>query len=176
MGQFFPAAVLNQQMPPDQIRETRTVFDAIMSGDGAPWGKFSASEEIAHLLKRERRTAGQYSSGEQPRRRDRSIQKSSRAFQAKKDFCRLFVVMDAEVERALTSNSDFLCDVITTSGKSATIVRRLSYIGHVFCNSLEVLATHRTLQNHHRIVFLQIRLSFDCFHNSGPHRGVIHSF
>lgn len=79
MGQFFPAAVLNQQMLPDQIRETRTVSDAIMSGDRAPWGKFSPGEEIAHLLKRERRTAGQYSSGGQPCRTSQLIPKSSLA-------------------------------------------------------------------------------------------------
>ena len=154
MGQFFPAAVLNQQMLPDQIRETRTVFDAIMSGDGAPWGKFSASEEIAHLIKRSAVLLGNTHQASNHVVETDQFRRAVRAFQAKKDFCRLFVVMDAEVERALTRNSDFLCcDVITTSRKSATIVRRLSYIGHVVCNSLEVLATHRTLQNHHRIVF-----------------------
>jgi hypothetical protein len=34
-----------------------------------------------------------------------------------KEFSRPFIVMDAEVERALASNSDFLRDVIATVGE-----------------------------------------------------------
>ena len=50
-GQFFPVKVFNQQVPTDEIRQTRAVLDAIVFDDGPAWGKFGSSEEISHLLK-----------------------------------------------------------------------------------------------------------------------------
>ena len=37
MGQIIAAAVLHQQMPADQIRQTRTMLEAIVSGHRAGW-------------------------------------------------------------------------------------------------------------------------------------------
>lgn len=51
LGQFFRFTVFNQQVPTDEIRQTRAVLDAIVSDDGATWGKFGSSEEIFHLLR-----------------------------------------------------------------------------------------------------------------------------
>ncbi len=62
MSQFFPAAVLDQQVPADQIRETRTVLEAIVPHDGTTGLKFGACEEIAHFLKLERRIGARDSS------------------------------------------------------------------------------------------------------------------
>jgi hypothetical protein len=40
-----------------------------------------------------------------------------RALHSEKDFCRSFVVMDAEVERALSGHFDFLGDMVATVGE-----------------------------------------------------------
>ena len=50
MSQLLSAAVLHQQMPANQIRQSRTVLEAIVSRDRATRFKFDAGEEIAHLL------------------------------------------------------------------------------------------------------------------------------
>jgi len=63
MLQLVPSAVPHSQVPTDQIRQTRAGLEAIVTGHGAAWSKFRPSEEIADLLKRERRTAGRDSSG-----------------------------------------------------------------------------------------------------------------
>ena len=52
MSQFITAAVLHQQMPANQIRETRAGLQAIVPGHRATWSKLGACEEIADLLKR----------------------------------------------------------------------------------------------------------------------------
>jgi hypothetical protein len=58
-----------------------------------------------------------------------------RTFEPQEDFSGVFIVMDADIEDSLAGDSDFLCDVMTTSGERSTR-RGLSYIGHAFCNSL----------------------------------------
>jgi hypothetical protein len=65
MRQLVTAAVVHQQMSADQIRQTRAGLEAIVPGHGAAWLKFGACEEIAHFLKRSRRTAGHDSAGGQ---------------------------------------------------------------------------------------------------------------
>ena len=50
--QVVSSAILNQEVPANQIRHTRAVLDAIMSDDGATWGTFGSSEEIAQLFGR----------------------------------------------------------------------------------------------------------------------------
>ena len=52
MSQLVTVAILDQQMPANQIRQTRTVFEAIVPGYRAAWLKFGACEEITDLLKR----------------------------------------------------------------------------------------------------------------------------
>jgi len=52
MPEVVTAAVLHQQMPANEIRQTCAVLEAIMPDDGATWGKFGACEEIADVLKR----------------------------------------------------------------------------------------------------------------------------
>ena len=47
MCRLIQAAVLNQQVPTDEIRQTRTMLDAIVPGYRATWSKFDSSEEIA---------------------------------------------------------------------------------------------------------------------------------
>ena len=50
MGQIVTATVLNQQVQANQIRQARTVLDAVMPGHRAAWLKFGTSEEVADLL------------------------------------------------------------------------------------------------------------------------------
>ncbi len=51
MSQVLSAAGLHQQMSANQIRQTCTVLEAIVSGHRATWSKFHFCEEIADLLK-----------------------------------------------------------------------------------------------------------------------------
>src|SRR5687768_10084313 len=48
------------------------------------------------------------------------------AFDAQKGFGRMFVVMDADVERAMTSDFDFLCDVLTTGRERTPLAHDVS--------------------------------------------------
>ena len=52
MGQVVPAAGLDQQMPADQIRETRAGLEALVPDHGATGLKLGAGEEVANLLPR----------------------------------------------------------------------------------------------------------------------------
>jgi len=63
MSQVLTTTVFNQQVPTDEIRQARTMCNAIVPGDMATWGKFGSSEEIAQLFERRRRTAVRASSG-----------------------------------------------------------------------------------------------------------------
>ena len=104
-------------MPTNQIRQTRAVLDAIVPHDGAARGKLGAWEEFADLLKRstvlQRET---HQAGKHVVEADQ-FSRTVRAFHSKKNFCRLLVVMDADVKRALAGDFDFLCDVVATVGQ-----------------------------------------------------------
>ena len=128
-------AVLHQQMSANQIRQTRAVLEAIVPGHRATWCKFGACEEIADLLKRSAVLQGKtHQAGDDVVETDQ-FGGTVRTFHAKKDFCRVFVVVHAEVERALAGDLHFLRDVMAASRKRTT-TDGLSYIGHGFCNSL----------------------------------------
>ncbi len=116
MGQVLASAVLHQQMPANEIRQTRAVLKAIVSGHRAAGLKFGPSEEIANLferspvLKRDRCQASNYViEGDQ-------LRGAVRTFEAEKHLSGVFVVMNADVERA-ARNPDFLRDVPTTKWK-----------------------------------------------------------
>ena len=101
------AAVLHQQMPTDQIRQTRAGLDVIMSRYRATWSKFGVCEEIADLLKRSAVLQSQtHQAGNDVVETDQ-FRGTVGSFQTKEDFCGVFVVMHADVERALTSNLTF---------------------------------------------------------------------
>jgi hypothetical protein len=57
------------------------------------------------------------------------------SFEAQKDFRGVFVVVDADVLRALSSDAEFLSNVRVASGEG-TAHWRVAYIGYAFCNSL----------------------------------------
>jgi len=102
---------------PDQIWQICAVLDAIVSDDRATGLEFGAGEEIADLLKRSavlQREAHQ--AGDDVVEADQ-FGGTVWTLHAEEDFRWMFVVMDAEVERALASDSDFLCDVMATVGK-----------------------------------------------------------
>ena len=52
MSQLVMAAVLHQQVPANEIRQTCAVLDVLVPDDVAIRGKLGACEEIADLLKR----------------------------------------------------------------------------------------------------------------------------
>ena len=91
-----------------------------MSGHRATWSKFGVCKEITDLLKGSAILQSQtHQAGDDVVETDQ-FRRTVGSFETKKDFCRVFVIMDAEVERALTSDPDFLCDVIATSRKGTT--------------------------------------------------------
>ena len=52
MSQLVTVAILNQQIPTDQIRQTRTLLEVIVSEHWTAWGKLGVGEEITDFLKR----------------------------------------------------------------------------------------------------------------------------
>ena len=104
MGQIIAAAVLHQQMPANQIRQTRTMLKALVPGHGATWLKFGACKEIPDLLKWGAVLQGKaHQAGYHVVEADQ-FRGTVRTFHAKKDFCWLFVIMNAEVERAVAGD------------------------------------------------------------------------
>jgi hypothetical protein len=105
-------------MPANQIRQTRAVLDAIVPQDGTARGELGVWEEFADLLKRstvlQRET---HQAGNHVVEADQ-FRRTVRAFHSKKNFCRLLVVMDADVKRALASDFDFMCDCDGGAGQT----------------------------------------------------------
>jgi hypothetical protein len=120
MSQLGTAATLHQQMPADEIRQTRAGLQAIVSDDRAARSKFNLREEITDLLKRspvlERDT---HQAGNHIVETDQ-FGGAVWTFYAKKDFCRVFVVMHADIELALAGDSDLLSDVVAAGGEGQT--------------------------------------------------------
>ena len=50
MGEVVSPAILDEQVSSDEIRQTGTVFQPVMSRDRPAWGKLGAREEIADLF------------------------------------------------------------------------------------------------------------------------------
>jgi hypothetical protein len=123
-------------MPANQIRQTRAGFDAIVSEYRAAWREFGAGEEITHFLKRsaalQRKT---HQAGDDVIEADQ-FRGTVRAFDTKKDFCWLCIVMGANVERALAGDPDLLRDVIPAGGKSTARTLSVAYIVHATCKWL----------------------------------------
>ena len=89
-----------------------------MPGHRAAWGKFGPSEEITDLLKRNTILQGDaHQAGDYVLKTDQ-FSGAVWTFDAQEDFCGVPVVMHAEVERALASDSDFLRDVVAAGGES----------------------------------------------------------
>ena len=121
MPQLVPAAVLDQQMPANQIRYTRAVLEAIVPDDRATGRKLGTSEEIADLLKRSavlQREAHQ--AGDDVVEADQ-FGGTVWTLQTKEDFGWMYIVMDAEVERALAGNSDLLCGMVAAGGEGTAV-------------------------------------------------------
>ena len=106
MSQLVSAAILHQQMPANEIRQTRTLPEAIVSRHRATWSEFDACEEIADLLKRSAVLQGEtHQAGNDIVETDQ-FRRTVRTFHAQEDFCWLFVIMDADVEGALAGDFD----------------------------------------------------------------------
>ena len=146
MPHLLTPAVLHQQMPANEIRQTRAVLEVIMPGHRATWSELGACEEIADLLKWSAVLQGNaHQAGNYVVETDQ-FGGAVRAFDAQEDFCRLRVVMDAQVERALASDSDLLRDVVTTVGKGkAGGHRPPKLLPYKRCRALPVLASQHSL-------------------------------
>jgi hypothetical protein len=104
-------------MPADEIRQTRTLLEVRVPRHWAAWSKLSPSEESADLLKWGAILLGDaHQAGNDIVEADQ-FRGAVRPFHAQKDFCRLCVIMHAEVKRALAGDFDFLGDVVTTVTK-----------------------------------------------------------
>ena len=77
----------------------------------ATWGKFSASKAIADLLKwsavPERETHQAVDDDVQSDK----FRGAVGSFRSKTEFCEVFVVMNADIERTVTREIEILCDV-----------------------------------------------------------------
>ena len=117
MSQFVTAAILHQQMPANQIRQTHAVLDAIMPGHRAAWSKLGACKDIADLLEQSAVLQGKTRHvGDYIVETDQ-FRGTVQTIHTKKNFCWLRIVMDAEVERALAGDPNFLCDVVSAVGE-----------------------------------------------------------
>lgn len=115
MRQLIPLAIRHEQMSADQIRHTRTMLETIVPGHRATWIKFGSSEEIADLFKWSAVLQGQtHQAGNDVVETDQ-FGGAVWTFEPEEDFCRLRIVMHAEVERSFPRNANFLCDVASTS-------------------------------------------------------------
>jgi hypothetical protein len=111
-------AILHQQVSTNEIRQTRAGLKAIVPGYGATWSKLGTSEEIANLPKRSAVLQSQtHETGDHVVEADQ-LRGAVWTFEPQEDFCGVLVVMDAEVERALTGDFDFLRDVVAAGGES----------------------------------------------------------
>ena len=80
-----------------------------MPGHGATWSKFGACKEVADLLERSTLLQGKtHQAGNHVVEADQ-FSRTVRALQAKEDLGWMFVVMHADVERALSGYPDPLC-------------------------------------------------------------------
>jgi hypothetical protein len=121
MSQFMTPAVFHQQVPANEIRQTHAGFQVIMPRDRATRSELGACEEIADLLKgRSVLQSNAHQAGYYVVKTD-EFGGAVRAFDTQKDFCRLLVVMDTEIERALPGNPDLLRDVVTTVREGASV-------------------------------------------------------
>jgi hypothetical protein len=93
------------------------VLQVIMPGHRPAWSKLGACEEITDLLKRSAVLQGEtHQAGDDVVEPDQ-LGGAVGTFQAQEDFSGMFVVMDAEIERPLAGDFDFLCNVVSTVGK-----------------------------------------------------------
>ena len=96
------------------------MLDAIVPDNRATRSKFRVSEEIADVLKRSTILQSEtHQAGDNVVETDQ-FRRTVRALQAKKNFTRLLIVMDADVERALSRDFDFLREVMTAVGEGKT--------------------------------------------------------
>ena len=113
VGQLIPMAVVDEQVSSDEIRETRALFEALVSDDGATGLELCASEELADLLQWSAILQGDAHQASDDIVQADQFRGTVRAFQSKKDFRRSGVIVDADVERALASDPDLLRDMIS---------------------------------------------------------------
>ena len=135
MPHVLTAAVFDEEMPADEIGQTRTVLQPIVPGHRAARLEFGASEEIAELLKGSAVLEGDAQQAGDDVVQTDQLGGAVGAFQAEKDFSGVRIVMNADVESPLTRNAEFL-RAVTTAGRKRTTRRGVSYIGHAVCNSL----------------------------------------
>jgi len=135
VSHLFSPAVLDEQMPTDEIRQTRAGLQAIMSGNGPAWSELGAGEEIAELLKWSTVLKSHaHEAGYNVVQPDQ-FRRTVSTLDAKEDLRGSIIVMDGDVERALAGDPDFLGHVGTASGEGTTR-GRVAYIVHAVCKSL----------------------------------------
>jgi hypothetical protein len=98
-------------MPADQVRQTRAVFDPIVSRHRPAGGEFGASEEIADLLKWCAVLKGEaHQAGNDVVESD-DLGRAISSFDSKEEFGGAGVVVDAKIERTLPGDANLLGDV-----------------------------------------------------------------
>jgi hypothetical protein len=141
MRQLLSSAVIHQQMPADEMQQTRTLLEAIVSGHWTARLKFGAWEEIADL----QAGGGAILQGETHQRGNHVVETDQfsgavRAFHAQKDFCRPCIVMDAEVQLSLASDPDLLRNAIATSKEGSAGTLTVVYIVQAVCRGRKSLS------------------------------------
>lgn len=118
MTEILSPAVLDEQMPADQIGETGTVSDAIMPGYRASRLKLGACEEISQLLDRSAVLQGDTRQAGQHVIEPDQFRRAVSTLEPEEELCGVFVVVDTDVKRPLTGDLDLLGDVGAASRKS----------------------------------------------------------
>lgn len=118
MGEIKSSAIHDQEVPANQTCDTRTMLEAIVPRHRAIWSKLSPSEEIADLLQ----CGGAVLQGETAQAGNDVVEGDEfagavRPLDPEEEFSRLRIVMDADVERALSGDPNLLCGMVAAGGE-----------------------------------------------------------
>ncbi|HLZ32579.1 MAG TPA: hypothetical protein VKP13_01085, partial [Nitrospira sp.] len=101
-------------------------FEAVVPGHWFARLKFGACEQIADLLKGGAILQGKtHQTGNDIVETDQ-LGRTVDPFQTQEDLGRVLVIMNADIGRALTSDFDFLCDVLTTGRERKPLAHDVS--------------------------------------------------
>ena len=113
MGEFVSPAILDEQMSSNEIRQTGTVFQPIMSKDGPAWGKLGPCKEISDLFEGCAVLQGNaHQTGDDVVETD-DLRSAVSPFHPKEEFGWGWIVVDGKIQRA-SANADLLGDVVAT--------------------------------------------------------------
>jgi hypothetical protein len=127
MGDVLAAAVFEQEIPTDKIGQPGAGLDASMPSDGATGRKFSPRQEISEFPEPKSTLKGH---AQQPG--NDIVQRHRLAgdvgtFDAENDLSRLRIVVDGEIQNAMTGDTNFLGSMIPAVGEDEALAHGLAF-------------------------------------------------